>query len=69
MQIKILDSLSDEIKTLLECVGKQILHADTILVKEAQPSIDFRGGMTRCWCGLDFQLHAVEDSAMNTVEG
>ena len=46
MQIKILDSLSDEIKTLLKCVGMQILHADTILVKEAQPSIDFRGGMS-----------------------
>ena len=44
MQIKISDSLSDEIKTLLKCVGMQILHADTILVKEAQTSIDFQGG-------------------------
>ena len=46
MQIKISDSLSDEIKTLLKCVGMQILHADTILVKEAKTSIDFQGGMS-----------------------
>ena len=46
MQIRISDSLSDEIKTLLKCVGMQILHADTILVNEAQHSIDFRGGMS-----------------------
>ena len=46
MQIKTLDSLSDEIKTLLKCVGMQILHADTILVKDVQPSIDFRGDMS-----------------------
>ena len=67
MQIKISDSLSDEIKTLLKCVGMQILHADTILVKEAQPSIDFQGGMSEVlvWCRL--QLHAMEDSAMKTV--
>ena len=44
MQIKISDSLSDEIKTLLKCVGMQILHADTILVKEAQTCIDFQSG-------------------------
>ena len=67
MQIKILDSLSDEIKTLLECVGKQILHADTILVKEAQPSIDFQGGMSEVLVWFRLQLHAVEDSAMKTV--
>ena len=67
MQIKILDSLSDEIKTLLECVGKQILHADTILVKEAQPSIDFQGGMSEVLVWSRLQLHAVEDSAMKTV--
>ena len=46
MQIKISDALSDEIKTLLKCVGMQILHADTILVKEAKTSIDFQGGMS-----------------------
>ena len=44
--MKISDSLSDEIKTLLKCVGMQILHADTILVKEAKTSIDFQGGMS-----------------------
>ena len=46
MQIRISDSLSDEIKTLLKFVGMQIFHADTILVKEAQTSIDFQGGMS-----------------------
>ena len=67
MQIKISDSLSDEIKTLLKCVGMQILHADTILVKEAQPSIDFRGGMSEVLVWFRLQLHAMEDSAMKTV--
>ena len=67
MQIKILDSLSDEIKTLLKCVGMQILHADTILVKEAQPSIEFQGGMSEVLVWSRLQLHAVEDSAMKTV--
>ena len=67
MQIKISDSLSDEIKTLLKCVGMQILHADTILVKEAQPSIDFQGGMSEVLVWFRLQLHAVEDSAMKTV--
>ena len=54
MQIKILDSLSDEIKTLLKCVGMQILHADTMLVNEAQLSIDFRGGMSEVLVWLIF---------------
>mgnify|MGYP004560473601 CR=1 FL=1 len=67
MQIKISDSLSDEIKTLLKCVGMQILHADTILVKEAQPSIDFQGGMSEVLVWFRLQLHAMEDSAMKTV--
>tara|TARA_B110000003_G_scaffold259978_1_gene280429 strand:+ start:168 stop:374 length:207 start_codon:yes stop_codon:yes gene_type:complete len=67
VQIKISDSLSDEIKTLLKCVGMQILHADTILVKEAQPSIDFQGGMSEVLVWFRLQLHAMEDSAMKTV--
>ena len=67
MQIKISDSLSDEIKMLLKCVGMQILHADTILVKEAQPSIDFQGGMSEVLVWFRLQLHAMEDSAMKTV--
>jgi hypothetical protein len=52
VQIKISDSLSDEIKTLLKCVGMQILHADTIIVKEAQTSIDFQGGQMLVWFRL-----------------
>jgi len=67
VQIKISDSLSDEIKTLLKCVGMQILHADTILGKEAQPSIDFQGGMSEVLVWFRLQLHAMEDSAMKTV--
>jgi len=46
VQIRISDSLSDEIKTLLKCVGTKILHADTILVKEAQTSIDYQGAVS-----------------------
>ena len=45
----------------------QILHADTILVKEAQPSIDFQGGMSEVLVWFRLQLHAMEDSAMKTV--
>jgi hypothetical protein len=60
VQIRLSDSLSDEIKTLLRCIGMQILHADTIIVSEPQAPEDFHGGMGDVSVSCHLDLHTVK---------
>ena len=60
MQIRLSDSLSDEIKTLLKCIGMQMLHADAIIVSEPQAREDFHGGMGQVSVLCHLDLHTVK---------